>query len=238
MKHYAHALHCANMASNSNYDYTSEIVSQSYNERLFGENESSDSNDEECPVTSETDSIRTSGPQPYRFEPTQRETPRLVQFPIQAAESNENEIPPDPPRPPRMGNRDWCQCGHCDTMNDEQSCICCCEVAKVNEEVDKWVSTSRQSCDCITEHPGFDAVCLNPWVLRTAYRQYRQHYGTLDGPTHERYRYTAYRQLVQWCWGWLGRYNRVILPSCAVLRIRENFPSDFGYYRNFQFPNM
>ena len=30
---------------------------------------------------------------------------------------------------------------------------------------------------CITEHEGFGAVCLNRWVLQTAYYQYRQQYG-------------------------------------------------------------
>ena len=28
-----------------------------------------------------------------------------------------------------------------------------------------------------------------------------------------RYRYTAYRQLVRWCWGWLGRDIRVVLAT-------------------------
>ena len=33
---------------------------------------------------------------------------------------------------------------------------------------------------CITEHEGFSAVCLNRWVLQTAYYfQYRQQYGII-----------------------------------------------------------
>ena len=31
--------------------------------------------------------------------------------------------------------------------------------------------------DCITAHPGFHTVCLDRWVLQTAYYQYRQQYG-------------------------------------------------------------
>lgn len=42
-------------------------------------------------------------------------------------------------------------------------------------------------------------------------------------------RHTAYRQLVTWCWGWLGRHNRVVLPACAVKKIRDTFPSDGNY---------
>ena len=40
---------------------------------------------------------------------------------------------------------------------------------------------------CITEHEGFDAVCLNRWVLQTAYFQYRQQYGNHheDTPIHK-----------------------------------------------------
>ena len=31
------------------------------------------------------------------------------------------------------------------------------------------------------------------------------------------------RQLTRWCWGWLGRSVRVVLPSCAVKKIRDLF---------------
>jgi len=30
---------------------------------------------------------------------------------------------------------------------------------------------------CITTHPGFQSVCLDTFVLQTAYLQYRQQYG-------------------------------------------------------------
>ena len=38
--------------------------------------------------------------------------------------------------------------------------------------------------------------------------------------------YKAYRQLARWCWGYLGNEIRVVLPSCAVDKIRTAFPSD------------
>ena len=41
-----------------------------------------------------------------------------------------------------------------------------------------------------------------------------------------KFRYLAYRQLVWWGWNHLGRYRRVVLPSCAVNKIRDVFPSD------------
>ena len=56
-------------------------------------------------------------------------------------------------------------------MATREECICCCEIARV---VDKLEGTGAP---CITEHDGFDVVCLNRWVLQTAYYQYKQQYG-------------------------------------------------------------
>ena len=40
---------------------------------------------------------------------------------------------------------------------------------------------------CISQHPGFQTVCLNVCVLQTAYYQHRQHYriGPHSSPLHE-----------------------------------------------------
>ncbi len=70
-------------------------------------------------------------------------------------------------------------------MPDELSSVCCCEVAKVWAEVDNFVSNTRQAIDCIVDHPGFAAICLNPWSLRIAYRQYKDRFGGVDGELHE-----------------------------------------------------
>ncbi|KAG1653158.1 hypothetical protein GQR58_025784 [Nymphon striatum] len=42
----------------------------------------------------------------------------------------------------------------------------------------------------------------------------------------KKYRYVAYRQFVRWCWGFLGKNIRVVIPSCAVTAIRNAFQSD------------
>lgn len=47
-------------------------------------------------------------------------------------------------------------------------CNCCHES---DEIVAKLEGSEAQ---CITQHEGFDAVCLNPYVLEVAYYQYRQ----------------------------------------------------------------
>ena len=79
--------------------------------------------------------------------------------------------------------------------------------------------------NCIVDHSGFRAVCLNVWVLQTAWLQYKQQYGrdVYEGPEFKKSRHVAYRQLVRWCWGTSGKEIRVPLPSCAVNCIRAHF---------------
>ena len=48
-------------------------------------------------------------------------------------------------------------------MSTTEECICCCEIAQVVAKLEDG------GAPCITEHEGFDAVCLNRWVLQTAY---------------------------------------------------------------------
>jgi hypothetical protein len=52
-----------------------------------------------------------------------------------------------------------------------------------------------------------------------------------------KYRYIAYRQLVGWCWGFLGKGNRVPLPACALDVIRTTFPPE-GDIVGFKYPTL
>ena len=63
-------------------------------------------------------------------------------------------------------------------------------------------------------------------VLQAAWLDYKQEYGSraYEGPEHKEHRHIAYRQLVRWCWGILGKQIRVVLPSCAVSCTRAHFP--------------
>ena len=61
-------------------------------------------------------------------------------------------------------------------MPTSHECICCCEIERVvmkKEEIASKIS-------CITDHEGFDSVCLNAWVLQAAYFSYRYHYGDAE----------------------------------------------------------
>ena len=55
-------------------------------------------------------------------------------------------------------------------------CICCCEIEEV-ETVKQQLDTTVK---CITDHEGFSSVCLDVWVLQTAYFAYRQQFGDMD----------------------------------------------------------
>ena len=77
-----------------------------------------------------------------------------------------------------------CHCGHCEIMPTVVECRCCCEIDEITNKFQECGSTVH----CITEHDGFEAVCLNLWVLQAAYFSYRQHYGSRDTreqPLHE-----------------------------------------------------
>jgi len=123
-------------------------------------------------------------------------------------------------------------------MDSKEESVCCKEVDRVkalNLEAVQMREVQQEPA-CITLHPGFKAVCLNSHVLRTAWYQYRQQYGSkaYDGPEHKKNRHIAYRQLIRWCWGVLAKEIRVALPSCAVSCVRAHCPPP-GLEENFEF---
>ena len=103
-------------------------------------------------------------------------------------------------------------------MKREEESICCQEVDAVRNKIFEDVREERLQAEprCIKQYPGFEAVCLNVWVLQTAWLQYKQQQGCSEGPEHKKNRHIAYRQVVRWCWGTLGKNIRIPLPSCAV----------------------
>lgn len=131
----------------------------------------------------------------------------------------------------RLQNNSWCTCDYCNVMPTGIECLCCKEIQRVQDKVESY---QGGDLSCITLHPGFRSVCLDVYVLEVAYLQYRQQYGERPEQGNERHRYTAYRQFVRWCWEYLGKDVRVVLPSCAVLKIRQTFPDRDGNYTGFQ----
>jgi len=123
-------------------------------------------------------------------------------------------------------------------MDRLEECRCCREIQEVLKVCEEAVDEREigEVPECITRHPGFKAACLNKWVLKIAWYQYKQQYGGkgYDGPEHKKLRHVAYRQLVRWCWGVIGKEIRVSLPACAVCCIRAHFPPP-GLEENFEF---
>ena len=125
-------------------------------------------------------------------------------------------------------------------MDRVVECKCCHEIPEV---FNKNIGIEGDVPTCIVDHPGFVPVCINEFVLETAWYQYKQQYSvsTYDGPPHKLKRHIAYRQLVRWCWGILGKEIRVVLPACAVSCIRAHFPppglEDDFVFEGFHFPD-
>ncbi|XP_078507021.1 uncharacterized protein LOC144767478 [Lissotriton helveticus] len=121
---------------------------------------------------------------------------------------------------------EWCSCGKCKYMNAPIENVCCHEHDCMLENMNNYIA------DCITCHPAFQTVVLNPFVLETAYYSYRRRKyrrGKLypQDLTFRTFRFTAYSQLTRWCWGMLGYNNRMNLPACAITIIRNTF--HYGY---------
>lgn len=51
------------------------------------------------------------------------------------------------------------------------------------------------------------------------------------------FRYTAYRQVVRWAYGILGRELRKIIPACVVAAVRRQY-FEGQSYRGFQWPHL
>ena len=59
-----------------------------------------------------------------------------------------------------------------------QSSVCCKEITAMASKCE--TASSDEPVMCIAKHKGFDAVCLNVWVLQAGLFSYRYHYGTGD----------------------------------------------------------
>lgn len=69
-----------------------------------------------------------------------------------------------------------CSCnGGCEPMPTVRESVCCKEIQRVVEKMDAY--TAEGELGCITSHPGFERVCLDPWVLEIASYHYIQKYG-------------------------------------------------------------
>uniref|UniRef100_A0AAV2LZF2 cullin-RING-type E3 NEDD8 transferase n=1 Tax=Knipowitschia caucasica TaxID=637954 RepID=A0AAV2LZF2_KNICA len=99
--------------------------------------------------------------------------------------------------------------------------------SRLSQDASVWCRCGH--CQCITNHPGFHSNCLNVYILQNIYNVYKSKYGRIHRRLREeRYQFVAQCSIVSWCWGVFGSRIRVALPSCAVLRIQQEFPDPAG----------
>ncbi|XP_063403855.1 P2X purinoceptor 7-like [Mytilus trossulus] len=163
--------------------------------------------------------------QPYQFEPVVHIEQNEVSSQNQSDSSEENseaESDSSDLQDSRMDNLAWCDCNHCAAMPTVDECLCCKEVGPVAEKMED------EDLDCITDHEGFTGNCLNRHVIEVSLYDFVERQGPIDDnePIHELYRYVAYRRFTRWIWHILGKKRRKVIPACAVLKIREAFPSE------------
>lgn len=134
--------------------------------------------------------------------------------------------------PQRLLNNDWCLCGghcHVEPSFTAEDCICCREIPEVSSEADDLGS------QCLTTIDAFEAAILNPITLYIGWMEYterwRQASKAFGAQNNEKYRYVAYRKVVRWCWGFLGRDIRVQLPACIHSKIMRAYPDGAGNYK-------
>ena len=111
---------------------------------------------------------------------------------------------------------DWCVCGCCRPMPQEVENKCC-----------------RQK-KCITYSSRFAKLCLDRDVLELCIRNTRDIRNDQEDNSTRAFRKAAYRQFVLSRYGYLGKGNRRVCPSCTVLKIRAHFPSLTGVYMGFR----
>ena len=64
---------------------------------------------------------------------------------------------------------------------------CCQERDVLMAKIEEYSAQTEQECHCIVQHPGFRSVCLDQYVLDTAYLQYRQEHGALHNYRPDEY---------------------------------------------------
>jgi len=79
-------------------------------------------------------------------------------------------------------------------MGRAEACVCCQEIEAVKNKLVEAVTCSEceEQPTCITQDLGFHPVCINRWVLQTAWYHYKEQYkDPYDGPENKLYRHIA-----------------------------------------------
>ena len=131
--------------------------------------------------------------------------------------STSDAVMPDPgPPPSNTSVLPWCKCGVCQIMPQEIENKCCAQQR------------------CVTTHSRFSKLCLDPDVLQLPIRNRGDIRNNWDDNSTRAFRKAAYSQYVLDRYGYLGKGNRKVCPSCVVTVIRRHYPSQTGVYMGFR----
>ena len=134
----------------------------------------------------------------------------------------------DPEPGPSPGtNLPWCKCGICQVMPQEIGNKCCGKRG------------------CVTNHTRFQKLCLDPDAFQLAIRNRGNIQNDRDDNSTRSFRKASYRQYVLDRYGYLGKGNSKVCPSCVVKVIRQHYPFQTGvnmglctaFYTAFYFSN-
>ena len=80
----------------------------------------------------------------------------------------------------------------------------------------------------------FSNICLDRDILEICIKARSDIQAEEFNFSMESFRKAAYRQFALWRYGKLGRGNGRVIPSCAVLKIRDTYPAPHGRYMGFR----
>ena len=125
-----------------------------------------------------------------------------------------NDPQPESDQPANM--QDWCVCGNCIIMPTPDENKCC------------------RRRECITSYELFYNLCIDRHVLELVIRARCDiRVEPLDFSIAS-FRKVGYRQIILWEHGYLGKGNRRVISSCAVNKIRNQYPSPDNVYMGFR----
>ena len=132
--------------------------------------------------------------------------------------------------------RNWCTCGDCQQMDEDEDCICCNEIELTN--------IKRQDNLCVGELEELQYIVLYKPALNILRHNKIKFSNDIkkkaklksDAVTNNVWRYLAYCQYFIWLSPGknLGKGIRVTIPSCVVKKIRKSFPEPSNIYTGFK----
>ena len=102
---------------------------------------------------------------------------------------------------------------------------------KCREPLKTYVVKKR---DCVTLAQRFYKLCLDPDILQLCILNRADIRNDPADNSTRQFRKAAYRQFILDKYGYLGRGNRKVVPSCVVWKVHSRYPSPTGVYMGFR----